>query len=51
MTINEYKSKFLDLFEEMQKEHGAAHYVHIEQNLDMLPVPGVPIVTNVIIEF
>lgn len=51
MTINEYKGKFLELFEEMQKEHGAVRYVHIEQNLDMLPVPNVPIVTKVIIEF
>lgn len=50
MTINEYKGKFLDLLEEMQKEHGAVHYVHIEQNLDMLS-EGVPLVVSVTIKF
>lgn len=50
MTINEYKGKFLDLFEELQKEHGAIRYVHIEQNLDMLP-EGFPLVTSVEINF
>lgn len=50
MTINEYKGRFLDLLEEMQKEHGAVHFVHIEQNLDMLSA-GIPLVTSVTIEF
>ena len=50
MTINEYKGKFLELLEELQKEHGAVRFVHIEQNLDMLP-EGFPLVTSVTIEF
>jgi len=50
MTINEYKGKFLELFEEMQKEHGAIRFVHIEQNLDMLP-ECLPLVTSITIEF
>lgn len=50
MTINEYKGKFLDLFEEMQKEHGAVRSVYIKCNWDDIPA-GVPLVSNVTIEF
>lgn len=49
MTIKECEAKFLDLFEELQKEHGAIRYVHIEQNLD-IPA-GIPLATSVTIEF
>lgn len=50
MTINEYKGRFLDLFEEMQKEHGAIRSVYIKQNIDMLQA-GAPLLTSVTIEF
>lgn len=34
MTIKEYKQKFIDLFRQMQDEHGECEYVKIYNDAD-----------------
>jgi len=34
MTINEYKGKFLELYEQLEKEYGAKAEVHIYEEYD-----------------
>lgn len=47
MTIEEYKKKFLELYEQLEEEHGKVKYVHIEKDGILQPFPP----TIITIEF
>lgn len=39
MTIEEYKEKFRELAEELDKEHGDVQFIHIEKDDLFYPFP------------
>lgn len=45
MTIEEYKKKFIELYEQLENEHGKVNYVHIEK--DDVIQPFQPTITTI----